>query len=144
MKLDTILNGKGREVATIRPEATVNDLLAELAQRRIGALVVSVDGSKVDGMVSERDVVRALSVQGPSVLTQPVSSIMSRVVQCAPTNASVGDIMQLMTQRRIRHVPVVDDSGEMVGLVSIGDIVKSRLGELEGERDALMEYVTRG
>lgn len=142
MKLETILNAKGHEIATISPTATVRELLAELAARRIGALVVSDDGDHVDGMVSERDVVRELASQGAAVLDLPVSAIMSRIVQCAPADAKVIDVMALMTDRRVRHIPVVDQSGAMVGLVSIGDVVKNRLGELEGERDALIQYVT--
>jgi CBS domain-containing protein len=141
MKLDVILNFKGREVATIRPDATVSELVTELAERKIGALVVSNDGSSVDGMVSERDVVRELAEHGSAVLQLPVSAIMSHVVQCAPPDAAVDDIMALMTHRRVRHIPVVED-GAMIGLVSIGDVVRNRLGELEGERDALIQYVT--
>lgn len=142
MKLETILSAKGHEIATISSTATVRELLAELTARRIGALVVSDDGEHVDGMVSERDVVRELASQGAGVLDLPVSAIMSRIVQCAPPDAKVIDIMALMTDRRVRHIPVVDERGAMVGLVSIGDVVKNRLGELEGERDALIQYVT--
>ena len=109
MKLDIILNGKGREVATVLPTTTVNELLALLAAKRIGACVVSEDGIRVDGMVSERDVVRHLVGTGPSILEGPVSAIMTTVVQCAPPNAAVTDIMALMTERRVRHIPVVDD-----------------------------------
>ena len=141
MKLDVILNFKGREVATIRPDATVRELVAELAQHNYGALVVSSDGATVDGMVSERDIVRVLADCGADVLEMRVSQIMTRVVQCAPPDAAVEDIMALMTHRRVRHIPVVDDTA-MIGLVSIGDIVRSRLGELQGERDALIQYVT--
>ena len=142
MKLETILNAKGHEIATIASTASVRELLSELSARRIGALVVSDDGDRVDGMVSERDVVRELAAQGATVLDLPVSAIMSRIVQCAPPDAKVTDIMALMTERRVRHIPVVDEHGAMVGLVSIGDVVKNRLGELEGERDALIQYVT--
>ena len=144
MKLDIILNLKGHEIAWIRPDALVRDLVAELAARNIGAMVVSRDGRAVDGLASERDIVRELATKGAAVLDLPISAIMSRVVQCAPPNATVGDIMALMTNRRVRHIPVVDDGGDMVGLVSIGDVVKNRLGELEGERDALIHYVTSG
>jgi CBS domain-containing protein len=142
MKLETILKAKGHEVATIQPETSVRDLLTELTARRIGALVVSADREHVDGMVSERDVVRECAAHGAAVLDLPVSAIMSRIVQCAPPDALVTDIMALMTERRVRHIPVVDEHGVLVGLVSIGDVVKNRLGELEGERDALIQYVT--
>lgn len=141
MRLDVILNVKGREVASIKQDASVRELLAKLAEHNYGALVVSEDGQTVDGMVSERDVVRQLAARGAEVLDLKVSDIMTRVVQCAPPDATCADIMALMTHRRIRHIPVIDSEGRMVGLVSIGDIVKNRLGELEGERDALVQYV---
>jgi CBS domain-containing protein len=143
MKLDFILDAKGREVATIHPEVTVRELVDRLAQLRIGALVVSVDGSSVDGMVSERDVVRELAARGPEVLAERVQQIMTDVVQCAPPSAEAADVAALMTNRRVRHIPVIDDEARMIGLVSIGDVVKSRLDELQGERDALIDYVTR-
>lgn len=142
MKLETILTVKGHEVASIRPDAPVRDLVVQLAEHNYGALVVSADGATVAGMASERDIVRALSTRGAAVLDEPVSTIMTNVVQCAPPDAAVEDIMALMTNRRVRHIPVVDESGGMIGLVSIGDVVKNRLGELQGERDALMQYVT--
>lgn len=144
MKLDSILNVKGHEVATILPEASIAELIEQLAQRGIGALVVSTNGVSVDGIVTERDVVRALAANGAVVLDQPVHSIMTPSVQCAPPTAAVSDLMALMTERRFRHVPVVNEANQMVGLVSIGDIVKNRLGELQGERDALIQYVTQG
>lgn len=141
MRLDVILNNKGHEVAAIRPDAKVRDLVAELAANNFGAMVVSADGTLVDGMVSERDIVRHLASQGAAVLDLEVSQIMTTVVQCAPPEAKVEDIMALMTNRRVRHIPVIDPEAHMVGLVSIGDIVKNRLGELQGERDALIQYV---
>lgn len=144
MKLDSILNLKGHDVATITPDKTVADVVATLAERCVGALVVSGDGSSVDGIVTERDIVRTLASHGASVLEQPVSAVMTASVQCAPPSAAVADLMALMTERRFRHVPVIDEDSKMVGIVSIGDIVKNRLGELEGERDALMQYVTNG
>ena len=144
MKLDSILNLKGHDVATITPDKTVADVVASLAKNCVGALVVSRDGRSVDGIVTERDIVRTLGANGPSVLEQPVSTIMTASVQCAPASAAVSDLMALMTERRFRHVPVIDEDNQMIGIVSIGDIVKNRLGELEGERDALMQYVTNG
>jgi len=142
LKLDFILDAKGREVATIHPEVTVGELVGRLAELRIGALVVSVDGSSIDGMVSERDVVRELAARGPGVLSEQVQQIMTEVVQCAPPSAEAADVAALMTHRRVRHIPVIDDEAKMIGLVSIGDVVKSRLDELQGERDALIDYVT--
>jgi CBS domain-containing protein len=142
VKLDFILNTKGRDIATIHPEATVRELVARLAELRIGALVVSLDGRMVTGMVSERDLVRELAARGPAVLDEQVQQIMTVVVQCAPPSAETADVAALMTNRRVRHIPVIDDDAQMIGLVSIGDVVKSRLDELQGERDALIEYVT--
>lgn len=143
MQLSTILTAKGGNVVTIRPEATVAQLVALLNEHRIGAVVVSADGTQITGIVSERDVIRAMH-QGHAMLHEPVSLIMTAQVICAPPDAHVDELMQLMTERRVRHIPVTDDSGALLGIVSIGDVVKSRLDELEGERSALMEYITRG
>ena len=143
MQLSQILQSKGREVLTIHPDASVSGLVAVLDQHRVGALVVSADGERIDGIVSERDVVRAL-VHGPSALEQSVRTIMSTSVHCASPEATIDDLMSLMTEQRIRHVPIVDPDEHLVGIVSIGDVVKFRLGELEGERAALMDYINRG
>lgn len=142
VKLSTILAAKGDFVATITPEATVADLAQALSDHRCGALVVSTDGRTIEGIVSERDVVRALS-QDPDVLQRAVSSIMTSRVFTAPPDASVDDLMHVMTDERIRHIPIVED-GQLVGIVSIGDVVKSRLAELEGEHARLMEYINQG
>lgn len=144
MKLEHVLVGKGGDVFTISPEATVAELTRELVARNVGALVVSHDGRTVAGVVSERDIVKCLARRGASVLTDPVSSIMTPLVQCAPPTATTADLMSLMTRSRIRHVPVIDDEQFLIGIVSIGDVVKSRLGELEHERDALVHYITLG
>ena len=143
MQLTTILSTKGSAVITIHPEASIAGLVAMLSEHSVGALVVSSDGSTISGIVSERDVVRALN-HGSAVLDAPVASIMTVQVHCAPPTASIDEIMHLMTERRIRHVPITGDTGDLIGIVSIGDIVKSRLGELEVERAALMDYITRG
>ena len=128
-----------QEVVTVRPEATVRELLAILAESNIGALVVSSDGSRVDGIVSERDVVRRMH-QDEALWDSPVSAIMSAEVHGCQGQDSVEAVMALMTTRRIRHVPVVAD-GALVGIVSIGDVVKSRMSQLEFERDQLDSYV---
>jgi CBS domain-containing protein len=143
MNVDGILRAKGAKVVTIQPSATVGDLVAGLAEARIGAMVVSADGRSVDGIVSERDVVRALSRHGARVSDLPVSELMTRnVVTCAPRD-SVKQLMTEMTRRRIRHLPVVAD-GELVGIVSIGDVVKNRLEEMETETNVLREaYIGR-
>lgn len=143
MQLSTILASKGGYVATVQPDATVAELVALLAEHRIGALVVSADGRTIAGIVSERDVVRALN-HGSETLGRSVASIMTTQVFTAPPDAHVDDLMQLMTDKRIRHIPITDAAGLLTGIVSIGDIVKSRLGELEDERQALLEYITRG
>ena len=140
MQIAQLLRRKGSQVATVEADATVAAALGLLAERGIGALVVSGDGRTIDGIVTERDVVRALPEQGPGLLDQPVSALMTRQVRtCVPT-ASVHDLARTMTDHRIRHVPVVED-GRMVGIVSIGDVVKARLDELEQERAQLVDYI---
>jgi len=144
MKLEHIIANKGGFVATVEPGSTVDALVSALAEHRVGALVVSTDGSTIDGIVSERDVVRALKAHGPGALSLPVHEIMTVQVQCAPPTATTEDLMVVMTEQRVRHVPVVDDEGKLIGIVSIGDVVKSRMGELEGEREALVQYISGG
>ena len=143
MQLSTIIAAKGGFVATIQPDASVSDLVATLAEHGVGALVVSADGRTITGIVTERDVVRAMS-RGDDALGQPVASIMTSHVFCAPPEAHVDELMQLMTEKRVRHIPVTDPDGVLLGIVSIGDVVTSRLSELAGERSALLVYFTRG
>ena len=143
MQLSTIIAAKGGSVVTIQPDARVSDLVALLSEHNVGALVVSADGRTITGIVSERDVVRALS-RGAESLDRPVASIMTTHVFCAPPESHVDELMHLMTEKRVRHIPVTDPLGVLLGIVSIGDVVKSRLGELEGERAALLEYITKG
>lgn len=143
MQLSTILAAKGHFVATISPDRSIADLAAELTQHHVGALVVSRDGTTIEGIVSERDVVRALAA-GPDALTRKVAAIMTTQVITAPPSTHVDDLMDLMTERRVRHIPVTDDEGRMVGLVSIGDVVKTHVDELERERAALVDYITHG
>jgi CBS domain-containing protein len=143
VKINDVLRGKGNQVVTISPEATVTELLALLAERNIGAVVVSADGASVDGIVSERDIVRALAEQGAGVLGQSARSIMtSDVVTCTP-GTTVEELMGLMTERRIRHVPVLADGG-LHGIVSIGDVVKNRVSDLETETQVLHDYIAHG
>jgi CBS domain-containing protein len=143
MQLSTIIAAKGGFVATIQPDATVADLVAMLAEHGVGALVVSADGRTITGIVSERDVVRAMT-HGAEALSRPVAAIMTTHVFCAPPEAHIDELMHVMTDKRVRHIPVTDPDGVLLGIVSIGDVVKSRLGELEGERAALLEYITKG
>jgi CBS domain-containing protein len=141
MRISEVLAGKAsHEVVTVRSETTVRELLRVLAEHNIGALVVSDDGSSVHGIVSERDVVRRLN-DDDTVLDSPVSAIMSAEVRTCESHQSVHDLMVLMTEQRFRHVPVVDKDGRLAGIVSIGDVVKSRISELEFERDQLDSYV---
>jgi len=137
-----VLRTKGSFVATVTPDSTVADVLGQLAEHRVGALVVSTDGTHIDGIVSERDVVRHLHRIGARLLDEPTRTIMTTEVRtCSPTD-KVDDLMVVMTAHRIRHVPVVVDRA-LVGIVSIGDVVKSRIGDLEGERNDLVAYITR-
>jgi CBS domain-containing protein len=128
-----------RGAITIAPEATVRELLALLAEKNIGALVVSADGRRLDGIVSERDIVRRLN-EDDAVLDAAVSTIMTTTVHTCDPDSDLDEMMSQMTQRRIRHVPVVDDDG-LCGLVSIGDVVKHKISVLEFERDQLDSYV---
>jgi CBS domain-containing protein len=140
MRISQVLAGKtSKDVVTVRPDATVRDLLALLAEHNIGALVVSENGTTVDGIVSERDVVRRLH-ENEQILDSAVSAIMTADVRTAQSDSSVNELMQVMTERRFRHMPVVDD-GVLTGIISIGDVVKSRMSELEFERDQLDSYV---
>jgi CBS domain-containing protein len=140
MKISDVIRGKSsREVITISPESSVRELLALLAEHNIGAVIVSSQGAQVDGIVSERDVVRKLNGDD-SVLDAPVQQIMTAVVQTAELNQDVDELMAQMTEHRIRHVPVMDH-GELAAVVSIGDVVKSRITQLTFERDQLDNYV---
>ncbi|GAA1663883.1 CBS domain-containing protein [Kribbella sp. NPDC056951] len=140
MKINDVLRGKGHKVVTIPPQATVTELLALLAEHNIGAVVVSADGSSVAGIVSERDVVRLLNGT-PEAGEVRVSAIMTAEVHTCTPDDLIDNLMRLMTDRRIRHVPVVVD-GALTGLVSIGDVVKSRIGELEFEKEQLSNYIS--
>ena len=140
MRITEVLRRKGDTVVTITPDRTVRELLALLGEHRIGALVVSEDGRHVAGIVSERDIVRRLPSDGDVVLDAQVSTIMTVEVYSCSREDSVEDLMSAMTERRIRHVPILVD-GELVGIVSIGDLVKHRLAELQAERDQLTAYI---
>lgn len=136
---DVLKNKGGTDVVTIRAEATLAELIETLTEHNFGALVVSDDGRRVDGIVSERDVVRRLR-QGPDALEALVSDVMTTDVHVCEPQDSLDDLMRQMTNARVRHIPVVID-GELAGLVSIGDAVKARIAELEFERDQLNQYV---
>jgi CBS domain-containing protein len=140
MDVETILHTKGRAVATIGPDERISTAVAELISRNIGALVVSEDGESVDGIISERDVVHALAARGTDLLSLKVAEVMTRpVVTCDPAD-TVEQLMAEMTNRRIRHFPVVRD-GRLCGIVSIGDVVKNRLDEVEYEARSLRSFI---
>lgn len=143
MRVSGILASKGSTVATISPAASVADAAGELRLRGVGALVVSTDGVHIEGIISERDLVRRLAERGEHALGERVDQLMtSEVRTCAPEDA-VDDLMRRMTEHRMRHLPVVVD-GRLAGIISIGDVVKWRVGELEDETRQLHEYITTG
>lgn len=140
MRVKDLLKGKGNDVVTIHPGATCRELLAVLAAHNIGAVVVSADGVTVAGIVSERDIVRRLNDRGDAVLDGPVSDLaVWEVSTCGPDDA-VDELRETMTRLRVRHLPVVRD-GRLAGIVSIGDVVKGTISQLEFERQNLMDYV---
>ena len=141
MQISALLKAKGDEVVTIAPDASVVDLVRALADHGIGALVVSRDGKTIEGIVSERDVVRRMASGDGPVGDETVESIMSTEVATCEPQHQVEELMTVMTERRVRHVPVVEN-GQLAGIVSIGDVVKSRIGELERDRQELVEYIT--
>jgi CBS domain-containing protein len=141
MRISDILRVKGGRVVTVTPETTVERLVGILAEHGIGAVVVSGDGTSVEGIVSERDIVRALARRGAAVLTEPVTAIHTTEVRTVAPESALSDVERLMTERRFRHVPVVVDGG-LHGIVSIGDVVKNRIDELEAERSSLAGYIT--
>jgi CBS domain-containing protein len=141
MRISDVLRVKGGNVVTVPPDAEVGHLLNVLAEHRIGAVVVSANGTTVDGIVSERDIVRALAARGPSVISEPVTAIFTADVFTVDLDAQLEDLMRIMTERKVRHLPVVVD-GVLAGIVSIGDVVKKRIDELEDERSALTNYIS--
>ncbi|MGN6522282.1 MAG: CBS domain-containing protein [Actinomycetes bacterium] len=140
MRIGEVLAAKAsRDVVTISPDAGVRELIAALAEHNVGALIVSTDGTTVAGIVSERDVVRHLHHDG-TVINNTVGAIMTEVVETCDEDTSVDALMKTMTDRRVRHVPVVHD-GRLIGIISIGDVVKHRIDQLEFERDQLDTYL---
>ena len=140
MHVESILLNKGRSVTTIAPDASIAAAVALLRRHAIGALVVSRDGVAVDGILSERDIVIALADHGAAALDLSVAKLMSRDVITCGRDDAIADLAALMTERRIRHLPVVD-RGALVGIVSIGDVVKSRIDEVEGEASSMREFI---
>jgi len=141
MRISDVLRVKGTQVVTVTPDTKVRRLLAVLAEHRIGAVVVSYDGASVDGIASERDIVRAFAKRGAAVMSEPITAIYTAEVHTVTPETPLEEVMRMMTERRVRHAPVVAD-GTLRGIVSIGDVVKNRIGELETERAALTDYIT--
>lgn len=144
MKVEAVLARKGRHVETVRPDADLAFAVHRLTTHNIGALVVTGDGKRVNGVLSERDVVRALARHGPQVLERGVAAVMSKTVPVCSPEDSLTSVMSRMTETRNRHLPVADESG-LCGIISIGDVVKHRLEELEMQANVLRDaYLTRG
>ena len=141
MYVRDVLSRKGSAVVTVPPDLTVAGLLAVLAEHNIGAVLVTDGAMGVRGVVSERDVVRALAARGPGVLPAPVHEIMTTDLTVAGPGDTLDRLMAQMTERRVRHIPVLAD-GTLVGIVSIGDVVKTRMDELESEREQLIGYIS--
>lgn len=139
MTVKSILEGKGRDVLTLPPDAKLSDAIDLLAERRIGALVVSASGG-IDGILSERDVVRCLASKGAAALDQPVSAVMTANVQTCDEASTVNEVMEVMTRGRFRHLPV-QKNGKLDGIVSIGDVVKRRIEDAEREANEIREYI---
>ena len=143
MKVSLILKAKGsNEVATISANETVGDAVNMLSEKRIGALVVSPDGSNINGIISERDIVRRLGSEGAGVLNLPVGAVMTGSVETCSLDETALDVLARMTQGRFRHLPVVGEAGRMEGLLSIGDVVKARIEEIERENAAMADMLS--
>jgi CBS domain-containing protein len=144
MLVRSILQRKGDWVATVGGETPIGQVAAELVRLRIGAIVVSSDGRRIDGILSERDVVRGVTEHGPAALELPATALMTSEVLTCRLDDSVDSLMGVMTERRFRHLPVVDDDQHLLGIVSIGDVVNHRVEELRVEAKTLREYIVSG
>ena len=141
MNVASILRQKGRAVTTASPSTTLLEVADKLAAKRIGAIVIIGPEGRVAGIISERDIIRALSAQGPDCLQRPVSESMTReVITCQETD-TLDELMAMMTERRFRHLPVITDDA-LVGIISIGDVVKHHVAEVTMEATAMREYIT--
>ncbi len=143
MNVATILKLKGRSVATAKPDNTLLEIASKLSAKRIGAIVVIGDNGHVDGIVSERDVIRAIAEGGAAALQKPVRDVMTANVVSCSENSALDELMELMTQGRFRHLPVMED-GTLVGIVSIGDVVKNHVAEVEMEASSMRSYLATG
>ena len=140
MDVNALLASKGASVSTIRPSATTADAIARLKEEGVGALVVSQDGERIEGILSERDIVRGLATTGESMLSMSVSELMTKPVKTCSRTDNIRDVMAQMTMSRIRHLPV-EENGKLCGIISIGDVVKNRLEELETETSVLRDFI---
>ncbi len=143
MNVARILKDKGRTVATVSPDTSVMDCIRLLAEQKIGAAVVCDDERRVRGIISERDIVRIVAVDGPVALQAPVSNHMTKEVMTCVEHDTVSWLMEVMTSRRFRHLPVVE-SGRLAGIVSIGDVVKQRIAIADLETASMREYIATG
>jgi CBS domain-containing protein len=143
MNVASILKLKGRQVATAQPDATLLEIVTKLNQRRIGAMVIVGENGHVDGIVSERDIIRAIAKSGASALQQTVSEVMTQNVVSCSEKSAIDELMELMTEGRFRHLPVMED-GSLVGIISIGDVVKNHVAEVEMEVSSLRSYLATG
>ncbi|MEX6507773.1 CBS domain-containing protein [Jiella sp. M17.18] len=143
MSVGKILGSKGRDVVTLRPGVTVEEAAKVMAQHKIGAIVLLADDDRVAGIVSERDIVRGLAKAGAQSLTQPVKDVMTMQVTTCTVRTTVHEAMEIMTNGRFRHLPVCED-GKLIGIVSIGDVVKQRIEDAEREAREIREYITAG
>ena len=140
MTVKTILSQKGSEVTTIAPTAKVSDAITLLCERKIGALVITGAGGRITGIVSERDIVRAFADHGAKALDVPLTEVMTRKVVTCEAGDQMAEIMELMTTGKFRHLPVVE-AERLVGIISVGDVVKLRLAQMQQEHDALRDYI---
>ena len=144
MYVATILKAKGRSVVTAKPDATLHDVAQKLAAKNIGAVVVVGTNGEVNGIISERDIMRAIGDRGADALSAPVVEFMTRNVVCCSEHSPMDDLMETMTHGRFRHLPVVDEDGGLVGIISIGDVVRHHIAEVELEVSAMRNYLTAG
>ena len=143
MSVSHILKHKGRDVITAKPEATVKQVAEMLSAKRIGAVIISSGNDKIDGIASERDIVRAIGLEGAAALEKPVSSVMTRDVRSCGDEDTETELMALMTRHRIRHLPVVNQ-GKLSGMISIGDVVKFRIEQIERDAEDMKAYISGG
>jgi CBS domain-containing protein len=143
MNVAAILKGKGRAVVTARPETTLQEIAKKLAAKNIGAMVIIGPNGKVEGIISERDIIRAVAQRGAASLSEPVSEVMTRTVVSCSESDTLDQLMATMTAGRFRHLPVIEDKA-LAGIVSIGDVVKHHIAEVEMEASALRTYIVAG